>query len=436
MNKRAFVACLYLVSIGSIASHAQLQDKDIASLIQQFNHPDADVQDSARQSLAKIGEAAVPVLIEALGDTNHKYRANVTATLMQIGMPAMPALIEALDHENVFARREAVGILCYFTLKTAPNHKKFKRIVRALVKAFKDDDYKVRHGAMMQFSGRKDPTRKDPAEELPPELATEVISGLVQALYYGSPFFDGYTASRTFIWFEDRGLAALTEALHSSSWPLRFGAAVVYGKAFATIHARRGMLQHHYIKPLPKAVVPILAEGLTHPDWRTQEDAASVLDDLDLRHCHICEHTEEAKKALEALPPFGIISQSIRDRDDAVDIIGRHKDSKCLDSLNADGITFKFNRSIRGWEKFTIRPFTEAHDSENRWKRVYGEPLDWNVEESSHSVNITPSKGEELVKGQRYEIQLSNFRDILGNRVDAIIEFSTIVSFKSSPHPR
>ena len=62
--------------MASIISHAHQdkEDKNIASLIQQFNNPDADVQDSARQSLAEIGEAAVPSLILASGDLDVRVR--------------------------------------------------------------------------------------------------------------------------------------------------------------------------------------------------------------------------------------------------------------------------------------------------------------------------------------------------------------------------
>ena len=379
-HKRVVLICLYLVSMASIVCHAH--DEDIASLIQQLGHTDEDVQNSASKALEEIGEAAVP------------------------------ALIVGLNHENPVVREAVMSRLCFLMSKIPPNHKDIKNIVRAVVKALKDDEYKVRFEAMECFLGMG-----ESVTELPPKLATEVISGLVQSLYYGSPFFDGITAGLVLNGIGDRGRAALTEALHSSSWSLRFGAAVAYGYVFLRIHNSRGMLLHHYIKPLPKAVVPILAEGLTHPDWKTQDDAARVLIMLDLRHCHICEHTDEARKALEALPPFGIVSQTIKDGHWVMD-------SDSLDSFNTDGITFKFNRSIGGSWKITISPFTETHDvAERTTKRVYCEPLGWNVEKSSHSVTITPPEGKELARGQNYTIQLRDFKDVLGNQVDAEIEF-------------
>ena len=58
--------------MASIVSHAQ--DKDTALLIQQLKHTEADVQDSARQSFAAIGEEAAPALIQALGNMEVRIR--------------------------------------------------------------------------------------------------------------------------------------------------------------------------------------------------------------------------------------------------------------------------------------------------------------------------------------------------------------------------
>ena len=156
---------------------------------------------------------------------------------------------------------------------------------------------------------------------------------------------------------------------------------------------------------ITKKVVSTLVEALTHPDWETRENVMRYLqfytDDFD-----------EAKEALGALPPFGIISQTIRNGEDV-------SDSVVLDSLNTDGITFKFNRSI--WNrssydrpKITIQP-------------VDGEPLGWTVEQSRLSITITPPEGKELVREQRYMIQLRDVKDVLWNHVGADIEFSTKV---------
>ena len=371
-HKRTLLICLYLVSMASIVSHAH--NENIASLIQQFEHADVDVRDSASKALAEIGEAAVPALIAALDHENTGVQGRALSTLHRMRDQFHQLLVK--DRSTPY----------------------YKHIVRGLVKALKAEDSDLRYAAIVGFIGYT-------GREV---LTPEEITGFIRLFYYGSPIFSPDTSHILLPRMGHHGRSALIEALDSSNWALSFGTAIAYGNAFTKIHARRGMLLHHYIKPLPKAVVPILAEGLTHPDWRTQEYAASVLTDLDLRHCHICEHTDEARQALEALPPFGIISQTIKDRQ-------RFRDPDALDSLNTDGITFKFNRSI-------------YYDGEITISSDDGEPLGWNVEWSSHSVTITPPEGKELVKGRNYAIQLRDVRDVLRNQVDAEIEFSTIRS--------
>ena len=377
--KRVSITCLYLVSMASIVCHAH--DENIASLMQHLEQADVYGQDSAYSSLIEIGEAAVP------------------------------ALIVGLNHENVHVRERVVGIL-HEIGDRAPHN---KDIVRALAKALREDDGRGRGRIMWRFNRYS---------ELPPEI----ISGLVQLLYYGSPFYDS-SASSVLLSVGSRvrpeGAAALIEALHSSEWSLRFGAAFAYSFGSGHRHLdaefrnKEGMPPSGVPAPpgITKTVVSTLVEGLTHPDWKTRENVMRYLqfytDDFD-----------EARQVLEALPPFGIVSQTIKDGDDVYDIVRYVEDysfEDILNSLNADGITFKFNRPIYNRGKIAIQP-------------VDGEPLGWNRQESSHSVTITPPEGKELVRGQRYTIQLRDVKDILGNQVDAEIEFSTEVPLSRRAH--
>ena len=401
--KRAFVACLYLVSMASMVCHAH--DQNTASLIQQLEHTDDDVLNSAYKSLVEIGEAAVP------------------------------ALIVGLNHEKAKVREDVVYIL-HGIRKRVPHN---KDIVRALVKALKNDDAKVRDWAVRGFLSFS-------------KLPQEVIPGIVQMLHYGSPFYDLYAAGylvRNNSERDPQAQAALIEALHSSEWSLRFGTALAYciGDGRRQLDLEFPNKRNEKKPPSPglkkirppytgeapplgttKAVISTLVEGLTHPDWKTRERVMDYLDGFD-------DDFDEARKALESLPPFGIIFQTIRDGDD-VDTFHTYQDPGFLDSLNTEGITFKFNRSIRGSGKITITPFTETHDvAERKTKRVYGEPRGWNVERGSHSITITPPEGKELVmgRGQHYTIQLRDVRDILGNQVDAEIEFSTAVPLRRAP---
>ena len=361
--KRVALIFLYLVSMASIVSHAQ--DKDIASLIQQFNHKDEDVKQYARKSLIEMGEAAVP------------------------------ALIVELNHENDKVREKIVDIL-FFIKNSVPDN---KNIVRALVKALKDDSATVRSRTMSGFLYDSE------------ELVPEVISGLVQALYYGSPFFGHSDACHVLLWGGGKrnphGQTALIEALHSNEWSLRYGAASAYG--FMIRPNRYGKLREKPRPEVKKAMFSALAEGLTHPGWKTREHTIIILKGLRSAF-------DEARQALEALPAFGIISQTIKDGQPVVEM-----DPDALNSLNTDGITFKFTRPIHGNWTITIQP-------------VDAEPLGWHVEKSSHSITITPKKGQELVKNHRYRIQLRDVKDILGNQVDAEIEFSTEVPLIKLSH--
>ena len=403
-RKLVFITCLSFASMASIVCHAH--DENIASLMQQLEHKAEDVRKSASKALMEMGEVAVP------------------------------ALILGLNHENAIVREKVVGILHVISRERAPRFKRDNKddIVRALVKALKDDDRKVRFGALTVFLGE-------------PELPPEVISGLVQLLYYGSPFYDP-SASEVLLsggrggeGVNPQGAAALIEALHSGEWSLRFGTALAYSFGIGRRHLNMEFrnkrnkekppstgvkkVLKEVLMPLTgeppspgtaKAVVATLVEGLTHPDWKTRELVMGYLkgyaDDFD-----------EARKALDALPPFGITFQTIGDEDYIYYIVEYVEDysfEDFLNALNTDGITFKFNRSIHGNWKITIQP-------------VDGEPLGWNVEKSSHTLTIKPPEGKELVKGQRYMIQLRNVKDILHNQVDADIEFSTEVPLHRAP---
>ena len=388
-HKRVFITCVYFVIVASIVSHAHAHahDLNIASLIQQLEHTDADVRDSTYKSLVETGEAAVPALI-----------------------------VMGLNHEKAVVRDRVVMIL-HEIRERAPHN---KDIVRALAKALRDRGVRTR----IIFGFRP------PESNL--ELPPEVISGLVQMLYYESPFFGGTSVGEDLLaWTGNQGRAALAEALHSSEWSLRFGAALAYGGMLGytkrtTNNPDEGALPKAVISP--KEVISIVAEGLTHPDWKTQEKAADVLAGLARTDpTRLLGETagafDEAGKALEGLPPFGIIFQTIHDGD-YISGPDSYIPTISLKSLNTDGITFKFNRSIDRVGEITIRPVTEIHDEEERThKTVYGEPLGWNREKSSHSVTITPKKGQELVKGQTYMIELRDFEDVVGDQVDADIEF-------------
>ena len=209
-----------------------------------------------------------------------------------------------------------------------------------------------------------------------------------------------------------------SDVLHSSSWQIRFGAAIAYGYGLCRREVFLEQLPHP--SKTVKAIISTLVEGLTHPDWQTQEDAIKVLSCLRINYYHLFD--DRARQAFEALPPFGIVSQTIRNGEDV-------SDSVVLDLLNTDGITFKFNRSIDSSGKITIRPLIIEMEYVDD-----GEPLGWNVEKSSHSITITPPEGKELVNRQEYMIQLRGFDDVVrGYCFGADIKFTIDVPVMRAP---
>ena len=288
--------------------------------------------------------------------------------------------------------------------------------MRALAKTLQDQDANVREVIIWRLL-------QDMKSQF--ETPPEYISGLVQLLYYGVPYFrDHSMAGQALLsWTGSQGRAALIEALRSSDWSLRFGAAITYGGHLDQLSSYIKYRNNPDVGPFPeeeispKEVISILAEGLTHPDWKTRESAASILYNISTDtqdESYLTSIHDEARKALEGSLPFGIIFQTVRDMDWIV-----HQDA--VNSLNTDGITFKFSNSlpiygpgIYGPGKITIQP-------------VDGEPLGWNRKQSSHTLTITPPEGKELVRDQAYVIRLRDFRDVMGHQIDAEIAFTTAV---------
>ena len=402
--KRVFITCLFLVSMASIVSHAQ--DKDIALLIQQLEHTDEDVQYSARKSLIEIGKAAVPALIVGLNHENAVVRKEVVGILRDIWLNNRRIIFELPKLKSLDANMNDIP-------RDEDLVSRNEDITCALVKVLEDDDYEVRSEARGHFLVLS----MIPWKGLAPDL--------VHSLCYGSPFFPDFTERRGDLGDMARA-ARITHALYShsdvlqsTSWQIRFGAAIAYGYGICRRKVFLEQLPHP--SKTVKAIISTLAEGLTHPDWQTREDAIKVLSCLNFNYYR--HFDDRARQAFEALPPFGIVSQTIRNGEVV-------SDSVVLDSLNTDGITFKFNRSIDSSGTITIRPLMIEMEYVDD-----AEPLGWNVEKNSHSITITPPEGKELVNPQKYMIQLRDFNDVVrGYRFGADIEFTIYVPLHRRAH--
>jgi len=91
------------------------REKEIDSLIEQLGVKGQPVA----ESLAEIGEPAIPQLIRALGHGNEDTRVHAAFALMNIGETAVPALIEALADESKYVRGEAAAALGGMDAKVA-----------------------------------------------------------------------------------------------------------------------------------------------------------------------------------------------------------------------------------------------------------------------------------------------------------------------------
>jgi HEAT repeat protein len=108
------------------------------------------VRETATDALARIGDAAVPALIETLGDPDQEVRAQAAQALARMGnkaAPAVDALVRALDDPSEEVRRGAARALGQIGSEA-------EEAVPALIKAIKDP--------------RNGPHAADVEEALPP----------------------------------------------------------------------------------------------------------------------------------------------------------------------------------------------------------------------------------------------------------------------------
>jgi HEAT repeat protein len=79
----------------------------VAQLIALFQFPVPEANAKARDRLTRIGAAAVPALVEALGSWDNKTFKQAQKVLERIGAPAEAAVVAALSSENLYVRHHA-----------------------------------------------------------------------------------------------------------------------------------------------------------------------------------------------------------------------------------------------------------------------------------------------------------------------------------------
>ena len=92
-------------------SASKASSQEINSLIKKLKTNDEKELDATIKKLRKIGEPAIPALMEALQDKNLQVRRSAAQILVRIGSSAIPALVKALKDSDVRVRRRATNVL-------------------------------------------------------------------------------------------------------------------------------------------------------------------------------------------------------------------------------------------------------------------------------------------------------------------------------------
>ncbi|MFH0738927.1 MAG: HEAT repeat domain-containing protein [Candidatus Omnitrophota bacterium] len=133
-----------IVDIGNIgpAAHAA-----VPALINALGDSNWECREAAAEALVKIGPAAIPALINALGNDNFNVRKAAAKILVKIGPVAVPALIKALgDKRFCYYAAEALGSIGPLAQAAVP------ALINALNNALNDKDYSVCYSIIVALS--------------------------------------------------------------------------------------------------------------------------------------------------------------------------------------------------------------------------------------------------------------------------------------------
>ena len=433
---------LFLIAISSHAQQQENQEQQIGLLIQQLGVPDTQeeaidglvelgasavpalmekalkrpepalhqvqptddplmvARKGAWKALVRIGEPAVPHLIEAAGDDDLSFGGNAISVLEDIGEPAQPYLVSAMEHENALVRRRTLELL--MTLHKPP--------IPVLLKALRSEDSQVQDKVLQIFMGPHDYQ----------ESVLEVADAMLELFDYENPHRNFY-AIYAFLNIGTR--LQLSSALNSPKWGVRFGVAVTYIHAWNRAYRPTSKYR---TGPLPPEVIPNLIEGfnrgIERGDIKLCEMAVWAFKWLDLAEYHArrtLDDIHKTKKALEAFPPPVILESTVKDGDNVADIT----------PLNQEGISFKFNNFIdrvsASITRLDVKPHYPPVTIGVPFGRMKGERLEWDTqEESPYHVKLVPTPKDKLVGGADYLIEL-RIIDLYGKELNPQIRFTT-----------
>ncbi|MDD5504598.1 MAG: HEAT repeat domain-containing protein [Candidatus Omnitrophica bacterium] len=93
---------------------------DVENLMRQLEGENKAAQERASDIFFRLGNEAVPILIEALGSNKHKLRLRVSEILFRIGLIAADDLANALKEDDLYIRTYSADVLTRLGIKSAP----------------------------------------------------------------------------------------------------------------------------------------------------------------------------------------------------------------------------------------------------------------------------------------------------------------------------
>lgn len=312
----------YTVSFRAAVALVKIGQPAVPALIQALVDPSSLARANAAYALGEVGyasggigelaEEALPALIEMLRDKDKEARGRAAYALGGIGEPAIPALIEALNHEDRDVRSNAAYALGRIGEPA-------KDAVPVLMKAMSNDDY-VRLGAAEALGKIGEPAvpalvealnhededvRRNAASVLGKigELPKGAVPALIKRLG-DEDLYVRYNATIALSRIGEPAVPALIEALRSEDSAIRSSAAYVLGdigeptkdavvELIEALRDQEGVVRRNAMLSLSKIgkpAVPMLMETLKHEDQLVSSSAAYVLKQI---------NTPEATKAVE-----------------------------------------------------------------------------------------------------------------------------------------
>jgi HEAT repeat protein len=250
------------------------QAKDISNLVRQLKNQNhgSFLRIKAARGLRDLGaksKPAIPALIAALNDREYAVGFFAARALVKLGPSAVAGLAEALKNENERVRTEAVRVLGEIGPQAEPAIPSLTRMLKG-----EDASASLEAGLALSrigpsgirvlieaLSDQRDFVRRNAAHGLgKPDHATAAIPALIEALK-DSDSSVREAAAQALGSIGQPAILSLNDALKDEDKVVRDG-------------ALRALV---VIRPLEKAVIPLLIDGVKNPDKSVRISALTML---------------------------------------------------------------------------------------------------------------------------------------------------------------